>query len=72
MGSKAALLKVIPPVMFKNKVVVFQCSNDMKTFPSIVDKFKHDGWELSYEEPYENNMIAFVCRQCIKPTNNIQ
>ena len=30
MGLKADLLKVIPPAMFKNKVVVFHCSKDMK------------------------------------------
>ena len=30
--------------------------------PSIVDTFKHDGWESSYEEPHEESIIYFVYR----------
>ena len=62
MGWKADLLRIIPPAMFKNKVVVFRCRDDIEKNPSIVDKFKHDRWELSDKEPYKKNMIVFVCR----------
>ena len=43
MGWTADLLEVIPPAMFKNKCVMFHCSDVMKKdSPSIVDKFKND------------------------------
>ena len=49
--------------ILKNKVVVFQFGDDKKNMlASIVDKFKREGWESSYKEPYTEDIIAFVCQ----------